>query len=155
MADRALSTSRRALLGAAAALPLLAVGDGTGNSSIDSTLWNDRLARYTRLFARAQAAADTGWFRAANDRYERESGEGARRKAAFARVRRAEELYWRRCTVPMQQAAVALVLTPVPDLVALRQKLVVVRTQQLHEEGSMDRDCLEVLEGDVARLVRQ
>ena len=33
----------------------------------------------------------------------------------------------------MQEAAAALVLTPAPDLAALRDKLAVIRTRQLHE----------------------
>jgi hypothetical protein len=115
--------------------------------------WNERLARYRRLTAQAKAAAETGWFRAANDRYTRESATpGADRKAAFARVSRAEDLYWCRCTAPMQDAAIALVLTPPPDLEALRDKLGAIRAHHLHEEGSMSSDCMEVLEEDVEQL---
>ncbi|MEA3036646.1 MAG: hypothetical protein QOH04_2418 [Sphingomonadales bacterium] len=169
MAAPALSTTRRTLLGAAAGLlPAIALGEGGSRpslvrpepvegpvypSSADRTLWNNRLARYRRLAARAKAAAETGWFRAANDRYYRACADPtADRKTAFARVNRAEDQFWRRCTAPLQQAAVALVLTPAPDLEALRVKLAVIRAHQLHEEGSMSRDCFEVLERDVDRL---
>jgi hypothetical protein len=167
MADRALSTSRRTLLGAAAAIPIAAlpvIASAVKQSSLDPSAaldcraslamtWNTRLARYLRLEARAKAAAETGWFRAANDRYYLACATpGANRKAEFARVSRAEDLYWRRCTAPMQEAAVALVLTPPPDLEALREKLAAIRAHQLHEEGSMSRDCIEVLEEDIGRL---
>ena len=160
MADRALSTSRRALLGAAATLPVLALapasaarGQLPATVPIDRSLWDERLARYRRLAAQAEAAAETGWFRAANDRYYRESADpSADRKAAFARVSRAEDLYWRRCTDPMQQAAATLALTPAPDLEALRTKLALIRTHDLQELDCMTRNCFEVLEEDVGRL---
>jgi hypothetical protein len=117
------------------------------------TLWNAHLARYRRLAARAEAAAETGWFRAANDRYYRESADpSADRKAAFARVSRAEDLYWRRCTDPMQQAAATLALTPAPDLEALRTKLALIRTHDLQELDCMTRNCFEVLEEDAGAL---
>lgn len=91
MADRALSTSRRALLGAAASLPVLAISTPVRPEPVETkstagqrllfpssrTLWNQRLARYRRLAARAEAAAETGWFRAANDRYAREAADPA------------------------------------------------------------------------------
>lgn len=159
MANRALSTSRRTLLGAAAALPILALPtpvrpERSRGASLapNEAQWNERLARYRRLEARAKAAAETGWFRA-NDAYNRACATpGADHKAAFARVDRAEKLYWHRCTAPLQEAAEALVLTPAPDLEALHAKLAVIRAHQLHEEGSMERHCIEVLEDDVGRL---
>jgi len=162
MADRALSTSRRALLGAAASLPIAAlpVIESAAKQSRTASppgefcaKWNDRLARYRRLAARAKVAAETGWFRAANDRYYRETADaGADRQAAFARIDRAENLFWHRCTAPMQAAAIALVLSPAPHLEALRQKIAVIRAHELHELDSMTRDCFEVLEEDVGRL---
>jgi hypothetical protein len=106
------------------------------------------------LAARAKKAEETGWFRDANERFYREStNPGTDRKAAFARMTRAENLFWHRCTSPMQEAAVALILTPPPDLEALREKLTVIGAHQLYEPRSMDRDCLEVLKPDVGRLL--
>ncbi|HEX8124465.1 MAG TPA: hypothetical protein VF548_02680 [Allosphingosinicella sp.] len=120
----------------------------------DRALWNRNLARYNRLAAQAKKAEETGWFRAANERFYREMADpGADRKAAFARMTRAESLYWYRCTAPMQEAAVALVLTPAPDLEGVRDKLTTIRTHQLYEPRSMDRDCLEVLEEDLTRYL--
>lgn len=153
-------TTRRRVLGAAAALSALALPSPVRGEPVetppvpaDRILWNQRLARYCQLFARAQAAAEAGWFRAANDRFYRESADpGTDRKAAFARMTRAENLYWHRCTAPMQDAAVALVLTPPPDLEALRTKLAIIRTHQLSEPETMERDCLIVLEEDLQRL---
>jgi hypothetical protein len=158
MADRALSTSRRTLLGAAASLPLLALPAAARGQACtpvpapDAEQWTPHLTRYRALAARTKTAAETGWFRAANDTYNRACADRtADRQAAFARVDRAENLFWHRCTAPLAAAAEALVLTPTPDLEALRVKLAVIRVHQLHEEGSMRRDCIEVLEEDVHR----
>jgi hypothetical protein len=38
--------------------------------------------------------------------------------------------------------------------VCLRHKLAAIRAHQLHEEGSMSRDCIEVLLEDARRLSR-
>ncbi len=85
MAEEPLSTTRRALLGAAAALPIaglpvIARSAAAKQSTSDSSApldcraslamtWNERLARYRRRAARTRKAAENGWFRAANDRY--------------------------------------------------------------------------------------
>jgi hypothetical protein len=116
-------------------------------------LWDRNLTRYYRLAAQAKKAEETGWFRAANDRFYREMADpDTDRKAAFARMTRAEHFFWHRCTAPMQEAAVALVLTAPPDLEALRAKLAVIRTHQLYEPKAMERDCFEVLEENVKAL---
>jgi hypothetical protein len=153
------SISRRRVLGAAAAIPILALPTGViasaakQSSSLAVLTWNARLARYQALAARAKKAEETGWFQAANERFYRESADPATdRKAAFARMTRAENLFWHRCTAPMQEAAMTLVLTRPPDLEALRQKLAAIRVHRLHTEGAMARDCFEVLEGDCQRL---
>lgn len=166
------SISRRRVLGAAALLPVTALAAPTSANptAADPALWAHRLAWYDRLVARATAAAETGWFRAANDRYTRECGEiearfggkeaAARseeacqlRKVAFRRMDRAEDTYWRRCTAPMQDAAVALVLTPAPDLQSIRAKIAVIRAHELEELECMTRHPLEVVSEDVARLI--
>ncbi|TMJ14643.1 MAG: hypothetical protein E6G94_09195 [Alphaproteobacteria bacterium] len=160
MAAPALSTSRRALLGAAAALPIAALSRAVRAEPVEAHPslaatgeWNTRLAHYRRLAERAKVAAETGWFRTANDLYYRACAyPTAGRESAFARLDRAEDLYWRRCTAPMQEAAVALVLTPVPHLEALRTKLGVIRAHHLNEEGSLARNCIEVLAEDAERL---
>jgi hypothetical protein len=172
MAGRAPSISRRRVIGAAAALPVLPLVPAVPAEPVQApfpvasrSLWNRRLARYLRLVAEAKAVAETGWFREANDRYEREtaaiverfgsdeSKEARRlRRAAFKRVSKAEDAYWRRCTDPMQKAAVALALTPVPHLAALAAKIAAIKAHQLHELDCMIRDCFEVLEEDVTRL---
>ena len=131
--------------------------------------WKQRLARYRRIAATATEAAETGWFHEANARYDREleaidARFGARgtgeqpaeaktiRAAAFRRVAAAEDAYWERCTAPMQEAAVALALTPAPDVAAVREKIGAMRAVQLHELDRMKRDCFEVLEEDLGRL---
>jgi hypothetical protein len=177
MAGREPSTTRRRLLGAAAALPVLSLAPPEPGraepvealpSLPDCCEWNRHLARYRRLAAEAEEAATTGWFAAANVRYERECEEidarhelsrpesaAARRlkREAFERVAAAEEAFWARCTDPMQRAAVALALTPAPNLPALAEKIAVMRTHQLHELDSMTRGCFEVLEEDLYRAI--
>jgi len=158
MAARQPSISRRRLLGAAAAIPFLpfdpVIASAAKQSSPDRDLWDRNLARYQSLAARATKAEETSWFRAANERFYREMADpGTDRKAAFARMTRAENLFWHRCTASMQEAAVALVLTPPPDLDALRDKLSIIRDHQFYEPRSMDRDCLEVLRDDVGKLI--
>jgi hypothetical protein len=151
-------TSRRRILRAVASIPLLPLASVRAEpveapTFADRKTWDRNLARYQSLAARAKKAEETGWFRAANERWYRESADpGTDRKAAFAGMTRAENLYWHRCTAPMQEAAVVLVLTPSPDLNALCAKLAVIRTHHLHEPKSMDRDCLDVLEEDLRRL---
>jgi hypothetical protein len=162
MADRALSTSRRALLGAAAAIPFLPLSASVQAEPVETppfpspavqAEWNERLARYQALAARAKAAAETGWFRAANDRYYRESADPtADQEAAFTRLDRAEDLYWRRCTEPMEEAAVALVVAPAPSFAALRTKLAVIRVHQFEDSDRDTGTGLDVLEEDVERL---
>ena len=192
MAAHGSSTTRRRVLGAAAALPVLAFAPSTarpepveagpergrrGQSFSPEhrqarTLWNRRLAHYHRLATEAEQAATTGWFRSANDLYYREidaiealpaahpdQAENEKRlqclrRAAFKRIAKAENAYWHRCTAPMERAAVALVLTPTPDLAALAAKLAIIRAHQLHEEDGMTRDVFEVLEEDV-RVLQQ
>jgi hypothetical protein len=184
MAIEPFSTTRRTLLGAAAALPAVALCEGgcpltlPADSSVEASakaqalrerVWNRRLTIYRRLAARTKEAAETGFYRQALDRYDREqaalasrfgSWEAAREsqeggplcRAAFERVDAAEEAYYDRCTAPMHRAAVRLALTPAPDLEALLAKIRIVAEQQLDELGSMTRPVLEVLAEDVAGL---
>jgi len=151
-------TTRRRVLRAAATIPFLPLTPVRAEPVEalpvpDREPWDRNLARYRALAARAKKAEQTGWFRAANERFYRESADpDIDRKAAFARMTRAENLFWHRCTAPMQEAAIALVVTPAPDLGALRQKLGAVRAHQFHEEGSMERCWIDVLEQAVGRL---
>jgi hypothetical protein len=166
------SISRRRVLGAAALLPVaaLAAPSAAHVPIADAVLWKRRLASYRRIAARAAEAAESGWFRAASDRFVREcadiaarfggeaaQSEDARRlhKAAFRRMDRAEDAYWRRCTAPMQEAAVALVLTPAPDLPAVRAKIAAVRAHALEELEVMPRHPLDVMDEDLARMIPQ
>jgi hypothetical protein len=162
MADRAFSTSRRAVLGAAAALPFLPLHPAGAQApearpsppTQAEAEWNARLARYNHLAARARAAAETGWFRAANDRYYREAADPtADHQAAFARLDRAEDLYWHRCVEPLETAAVALVLTPASGGIALNIKISIVRAHQLTEANFEDRECLGILQHDLMQLL--
>ncbi|HEY0014232.1 MAG TPA: hypothetical protein VGB79_15420 [Allosphingosinicella sp.] len=132
-------------------------------------LWACRLARHRRLAAAAEEAAETGWFRAANELYAREAAAlaarfgsweaarasaegGAEAEAAWRRMDEAEEAYWARCTDPMQDAAVSVALTPAPGIAAVREKIGVMRAAGLPELGRMKRDCFEVLMEDLGRL---
>jgi hypothetical protein len=114
------------------------------------------------LAAAAKEAAETGWFRAANDRHNREmaaiaalgaAAPKAARRTAFRRIDKAEKAYWSRCTRPMQQSAVLVALTPPPDLHSLLAKLGVLQDQELDELEIGGRPVLEVLAADVERLL--
>jgi len=163
MADRALSTSRRALLGAAASLPFLGFKPATRTLPAgDEGLFARRLARYRTLAHAAKEAAETGWFRAANDRRNREMaaiaaiGDAAPKGAcrtAFRRIDKAEKSYWSHCTQPMQRSATVLALTPVPDLPSLLAKIGVIREQELDELEIAGRPVLTLLAEDVRRLL--
>jgi hypothetical protein len=153
-------TTRRRVLRAAASIPFLPLTPVRAEPVEalphgDREEWDRNLARYRNLAARAKKAEETGWFQAANERFYRGIADpNTDRKAASAQMTRAENLFWHRCTAPMQDAAVALVLTPPPDLEALRVKLTVIRAHQLHESKSMDSDCLDVLVEDIVFLGR-
>jgi hypothetical protein len=174
MAAEPLSIPRRALLGAAASLPVLsalALSEG-GSPSLDGSTFARRLARYRRFAARAKHAAETGFLRAANLRYGRERAEvearfgsweaaaatpaGRKlRRAAFRRVSRAEDAFYRGCAAPLHRAAILLALTPAPDPRALIEKIAVIQAHKLHEDGIMPRCALDVLAEDVGRLARR
>lgn len=182
MAAEPHSSTRRRVLGAAAALPVLALAGFPASAQATvperglspspnpaQALWNRRLARYRRLHARWKAEAETGAFRAANDLYYREqaglsarfgSWEKARRSrigkplcaAAFARVSAAEDAYYDRCTAPMHRAAIRLALTPAPDLQALLVKINLILEHQFETFDCAVEHPYEVLRDDVRRL---
>jgi hypothetical protein len=183
MAAERHSSTRRRVLGAAVALPVLALTGFTAcakgtvperglslPSHSAQALWNRRLARYQRLHGRWKAKAESGAFRAANDRYKREraalserfgSWEKARRSrtgkplcaAAFALIDAAEDAYYDRCTAPMHRAAIRLALTPAPDLRALLAKLDVIRELSLEDFETMPRPAFDLVREDLERFV--
>jgi hypothetical protein len=171
MAAEPLSIPRRALLGEAASLSVLsalALSEG-GSPSLDGSTFARRLARYRRLAARAKHTAEAGFLSAANLRYGRERAEvearfgsweaaastpaGRKlRHAAFRRVSRAEDAYYRSCAAPLHRAAILLALTPAPDPRALIEKIAVIQAHKLQEDGIMPRCALDVLAEDAGRL---
>jgi hypothetical protein len=184
MAAEKHSSTRRRVLGAAVALPVLALAGGlpapaviasdavARQSSGDRQRWNRRFARYRRLHTRWKAEAETGAYRAANDRYEQEKEAIEERfgswpdalkskvarplmKAAFERVNAAENVYYERHTAPMYRAMTQLVQTPVPDLPALRTKLEIIREHEpdLFEDSPFH--SFEMLCEDVVRLASE
>ncbi|MEA3031274.1 MAG: hypothetical protein QOG13_2599 [Sphingomonadales bacterium] len=183
MAAQELSSTRRRVLGAAVALPIVALAGlpapaviasraAARQSSPCQARWNRRLARYRRLHARWKAEAETGAFRAANDEYNRAraaliarfgSWERALRSrtgkplcaAAFARVSRAEDVYYDRSTAPLNRAAIQLVQTPAPDLLALLAKIEIIHEHRLDSDDDMRRTPIDVLREDVKRLGKE
>lgn len=179
MAAEPHSSTRRRVLGAAAALPVLALAgfpsaviatiDDARQSSPAQALWDRRLARYRRLHARWKAVAETGAFRTANDDYGRAraaliarfgSWERARRsrigkplcRAAFERVSRVEDVYYDRCTAPMYRAATRLIQTLAPDLRALLAKIDIIREHELETFDDTPVHPVDALRADVAWL---
>lgn len=184
MAAEKHSSTRRRVLGAAAALPVLALtgfpacAKGTvperGLSPYPNpaqAIWTRHFARYQRLHARWKAEADSGAFRAANDRYNHEraalsarfgSWEKARRSrigkrlcaAAFARIDAAEDTYYDHCTAPLHRVLARLVQTPAPDLPALLAKIEIIREHEpdLFEDAPLH--SFEMLREDVRRLAK-
>jgi hypothetical protein len=171
MAGRVPSITRRRVLGAAAAVPIAACIPTPALLAAvpDRRLWDRRLACYRRLVARAERAATSSWFRDANDQYYRDVADaearfGSRKDAErspegaklwdtiWGRMVDAENLYWEQCSAPMIEAAIALIITPVPDAAALTAKLRVMRERELETFEDLQRHPLEVLEEDVGRL---
>jgi len=182
MAAEKHSSTRRRVLGAAVALPVLALtgipvpaviarNAATRQSSPQQTRWNRRLARYCRLHAAWKAEAESGAFRAANNRYEHKKAAIEARfgswaaalasrkarpgmRAAYERVSAAENVYYHRYTAPMVRAMTRLVQTPAPDLPALLAKIEIIRE---HEPDLFDDAPLrsfEMLRKDVGRLAK-
>lgn len=179
------SSTRRRVLGAAAALPVLALTGftapviatpdpirGARQSSLAHTLWNRRLARYRSLHARWTVEAESGAFRAANDEYNRARANliarfGSWEKAlrsrigrplcatAFARVNAAEDAYYDRFTAPLNRAVIQLVQTPAPNLPALLAKIEIIREHELESHDDMPRPPIELLQEDVKRLGKE
>lgn len=173
MAAKPFSTTRRALIGAAAALPFLPL---TADTSAEASakeearaLWNRRLADYRRLLAAKEAEETAGAFRTASDLYDAEraaivarfgSWDAAREteqgralcRAAFTPMNAAEEAFYDDFTAPLQRAAVALAQTQTPDPEALLAKIRVIQEHELEELGCMPRPVLELLAEDVERL---
>jgi hypothetical protein len=183
MAAQEHSSTRRRVLGAAAALPVLAlVGfpasamgtvperDLSPSPSPAQALWNRRLARYRRLHTRWKTEAESGAFRAANDRYHREHADLVARfgswdkacrsrtgkplcTAAFTRIEAAEDAYYDNCTTPMHHAAARLIGTPAPELPALLAKIEIIREHELDTFDDMPKHPLDTLREDVAGLI--
>ncbi len=175
MAAQSFSTTRRTLLGAAAAsvLPLPVIARvperGPRQSTPAHEQWNRRLAEYRRLVAAREAEDTAGAFRAASLLYDRrraaiearfgswdaarETEEGrALCRAAFAPMNAADEAFYDDFTAPLQRAAAGLAATAPPDLEALLAKIRVMLECELDELASMTRPVLEVLAGDLEGL---
>jgi hypothetical protein len=180
MAAQEHSSTRRRVLGAAAALPVLALTgfpspviasrEAARQSSPAQARWNRRLARYRRLHARWKTEAESGAFRAVNDRYNREQAALCARfgswdkacrsrtgkplcSAAFTRIEAAEDTYYDNCTAPMHRAAARLIVTPAPDLPALLAKIEIIREHELDTFDDLPKHPLDVLREDVAGLI--
>jgi hypothetical protein len=178
MAAQELSSTRRRVLGAVAALPVIAlaglpapavIASAAKQSTAAIQTWNRRLARYRRLHARWKAEAESGAFRAANDRYQREKtaieacfGNWATAlkskvarplmKAAFERINAAENVYYHRYTAPMLRAMTRLIQTPAPDLPAMLAKIEIIREHEPDLFEDAPPHSFEMLRKDVERL---
>ena len=170
MAADPLTTTRRTLLGAAVSLPVLSLPRPIRAVPVEAATFARRLARYRRLAQRTREAAESGFFRIANDRYNRERAEvetrygtweaaaatyeGRKlRRDVFARVAAAEETFYTRCTAPMERAAILLCLTPAPNLPALLAKIRAMQAHELQELDMLPKPALELLAEDVLQLL--
>lgn len=81
-------------------------------------------------------------------------GEDAAEQLAVARrVEQEAGARWlNEMVTPTEDAAIALLLTPAPDVEAVRFKAQMIEDQELHALLKTPRDCGDVLREDIARL---
>lgn len=76
----------------------------------------------------------------------------ALRSASSANMAAAERAFVREYCEPMWRAAADLVLTPAPNLVAALFKVALIQVEDLDNDGYTNRDAMEIVLEDVARL---
>jgi len=78
----------------------------------------------------------------------------AKRKldAAYEAEQRVSDKWMDEYVYPTEAAAIALLLTPAPDIEALQFKMRVIEKEELHLSNATPRDCCQVLHEDVARV---
>lgn len=78
-----------------------------------------------------------------------------RHEASFASLRAAEDRQIRDFAQPFWRAAEELALTPAPTLAAAMFKAAVMEQDDVGNNRDFPADCMEVLQGDFARLSRE
>ncbi|HEY1606570.1 MAG TPA: hypothetical protein VGF77_13340 [Allosphingosinicella sp.] len=134
------------------------------------TLWDRRLHEYRRLQALDDASNAFGPYSLAKEEYDlvclrlgvpdtarwsSESLSEADRKEfheAGRTMDRKCDVYMDAYYCPAQDAAIALLLTPAPDLEAALTKIAIIKQHDLHTLTRVPRDCFEVVAEDMARL---
>ena len=160
---------RRAALSALASSPLALGGSLATAADVDRTEWDRRLFDYQRLDASQNADADFGQYRKSEDeftmskaRIERAYGKHFNRhpeavaewEKVWARLTEAEERRYQAFLLPMWEAAIALAMTPAPDLTAALYKIEVIKHEDLDNDRNMPRDPMEIVAEDMTRLAQ-
>ena len=76
----------------------------------------------------------------------------AEAEAAFEKVSEAERTREAKYLRPYWKSAIALAMTPAPNLAAAIFKVQLVKREQLERDGDMPRDPMEIVNEDMARL---
>lgn len=168
MASTAPITSRRAMLGAIALVPAIAATASAAPPS--QTPWQRAFDRYRLLHGLITAEESFGAMGQANAVHDEERARVARKvgcaakevwrredgrsllKASFDAVELAEKRFAVDWCTPYDAAAVALVLTPAPDIDAILYKVDVIERHDLSGEGALPRDPMSILLDDAQRL---
>lgn len=162
--------SRRAALSAAAVAPIaLSVQP---SRAADAGQWEVALQRFRMCEAMKDADeyfGDLAEAGRAHDEHKRQrvrrfGPEGktqtmpeamAAREEAWAAMTAAEDAHYKNFIVPIDKAAIALALTPAPNLDALLIKIDIIKRFELDNTKFMPRDPMEIVREDFARLERR
>jgi hypothetical protein len=168
-------TSRRGMLGAlaiatpAAAAALSQFAEPAYAGTVDRAAWDRAKFRYEARLLHQEAVEKLGYLHVATDdrktaRYIVAELSGVRdaymvteksHPHLATRIRaadRANERWAKECVEPLDQAAIALLLTPAPDLEAVKFKFAMIERHELHEWTMTPRDCAEVIRKDLVRI---
>lgn len=163
-------TTRRALLGAIAATPIVAAvatSPATATTHTPDPRWNRRVARYRRARALMEADYAFGDNAKANEAFNTARAEAVRAVGegrldehpgfpeAWEAMSRADEERFRRYIRPADLAAMLVVLTPAPNLEAALLKVEIIKEHELDNYSPMPRDPFGIVLEDMRRLARE
>ena len=164
-------TSRRAILGGIALAGAVAAAPSAATASLsaDRQVWNRRVAEWRKLNALMNAERKWGACSRSNEDLKRLEYEMVAKHGTWQAAFASEE-DGARCAAfnkesdalcaaevanyvdPADRAAIALALTPAPDLDAMLLKIAVIEEHELDNMTWMTRDVMDVLREDAARF---